>query len=97
VNSTHSSTGRRDLRRVLVGRSFSHHVLPHAPARSDSHLVEGRRRRVSRVRRRLFRLVFLGRVVDKVSFEGGDVRVTGGYVELDNRGEDFELSFVVEG
>jgi alpha-glucosidase len=48
-------------------------------------------------RRRLFRLFFLGPHPQKVELRGGEVRVNDGYAELDNRGEDFELSFMVSG
>jgi alpha-glucosidase len=46
-------------------------------------------------RRRLFRIVFHGSPVDRLEVEGGDMRASGGHLELDNRGEGFELSFVV--
>jgi alpha-glucosidase len=46
-------------------------------------------------RRRSFRLVFHGCPVDRVELQGGEIRVNGGYT-LENRGEGFELSFLVE-
>jgi hypothetical protein len=46
-------------------------------------------------KRRAFRLVFHGCPVDKVELQGGEVHVNGGY-SLENRGEGFELSFLVE-
>jgi alpha-glucosidase len=46
-------------------------------------------------RRRAFRLVFHGCPVDKVELHGGEVHVNGGY-SLENRGEGFELSFLVD-
>jgi len=48
-------------------------------------------------RRRLFRLIFLGSHPEKLDLRGGEVRVNDGHAELDNRGEDFELSFMVSG
>jgi alpha-glucosidase len=46
-------------------------------------------------RRRAFRLVFHGCAVDKVELQGGEVHVNGGHT-LENRGDGFELSFLVE-
>ena len=46
-------------------------------------------------RRRMFRLFFLGCSVDKIEVRGGDARVENRSAELENRGEAFELSFVV--
>src|SRR5882724_1113197 len=46
-------------------------------------------------RRRHLRLVFHGLSVDRVELRGSEVRTGGGYVDLENRGEDFELTFSV--
>jgi len=46
-------------------------------------------------RRRSFRFVFHGCSVDRIERKEGDLRVSGGHAELENRGEGFELSFVV--
>jgi alpha-glucosidase len=48
-------------------------------------------------RRRMFRLVFPGSLVQRLEVRDREARVSGSHVELDNRGEDFELSFVVAG
>ncbi|HEY2903998.1 MAG TPA: DUF5110 domain-containing protein, partial [Polyangia bacterium] len=44
-------------------------------------------------RRRLFRLTFLGCRPDKLALGRGELRVSDGGLEFDNRGEDFELTF----
>lgn len=46
-------------------------------------------------RRRAFRVVFPGTCVEKIELVGGEVRGHDGFVELDNRGESFDLRFVV--
>jgi alpha-glucosidase len=46
-------------------------------------------------RRQAFRLLFRGRSVDKVEVAGAVARARDGRIELGNRGESFELSFVV--
>ena len=46
-------------------------------------------------RRRALRLVFHGCSVDRLELQGGEIRVNGGLVEIENRGEGFELSFLV--
>jgi alpha-glucosidase len=47
-------------------------------------------------RRRALRLVFHGCSVDRLELQEGEIRVNGGYVELENHGEGFELSFSSE-
>ncbi|HVR60294.1 MAG TPA: glycoside hydrolase family 31 protein [Polyangia bacterium] len=47
------------------------------------------------LRRRSFRVTFPGTRVEKIELSGGEVRGRDGYVEFDNRGEPFELSFVI--
>ncbi|MEA2700723.1 MAG: alpha-glucosidase, partial [Myxococcales bacterium] len=46
-------------------------------------------------RRRYFRLVFLGCRVEKLDLRGGQVSVSNGHVEFQNRGEAFELSCAI--
>jgi alpha-glucosidase len=46
-------------------------------------------------RRDRFHLVFRGGSVDRVEIDGVELRARGGRLELANRGEGFELSFVV--
>jgi alpha-glucosidase len=46
-------------------------------------------------RRRSFRFVFLGGAVEKIQSSSGPVRAGQAHAELDNRGEDFDLSFEV--
>jgi alpha-glucosidase len=48
-------------------------------------------------RRRAFRLVFLGSVIDRVDLLGSEMRILGGKAEFENRGQDFDLSFSVCG
>jgi alpha-glucosidase len=46
-------------------------------------------------RRRTLRFVFHGCAVDKLELAGGELRVNNGQAEVENRGEGFELSFLV--
>ena len=46
-------------------------------------------------RRRYFRLVFLGCRVEKLDLRGGQVSVSNGHVEFQNRGEAFDLTCAI--